>query len=144
MEDNQASTNTALSNLKTRLDTLPHAIDTPVQRNASSTSLRSMTPADAVAASPPLLPSNAKPHAPSSPLSSAVSALSLNKSSIPPSPTISAAAFPLPDDKKDHATTGRERGSFSETRGNWGNRIVLTTYPGQSNVGMSYNLTILN
>ena len=135
----------ALLNLKTRLDCLPHAIDSPFQRDASSTSLRSMTPADAVTSSPFIPPANTKAQngASTSPTNTTISALSLNKSSIPPSPTISASAFPLPEDKKDHAATGRNRGSFEQTKGNWGNRIVLTTYPGQSNVGMRQNLARL-
>jgi len=38
--------------------------------------------------------------------------------------------------KKEEESSGRERGSFELTKGNWGNRIVLTTYPGQANVGI--------
>jgi len=90
-----------------------------------------MSPTDALSSSPPLggsppKPSNGNP---------AYTSIGNFSKILPTSPSVSVSAFALPADKKDEATTGRERGSFEQTRGNWGNRIVLTTYPGQANVG---------
>ena len=68
-------------------------------------------------------------------------ALSFNN---PVSPSVSVSGSPLPADKKEEDVSGRERASFDQTRGNWGNRVVLTTYPGQANVGSSSNITYLN
>lgn len=90
-----------------------------------------MSPTDALSSSPPLGGSPPK-HSNGNPAYASIG----NFSKIHPnSPSVSVSAFALPADKKDEVTTGRERGSFEQTRGNWGNRIVLTTYPGQANVG---------
>ena len=89
-----------------------------------------MSPNDALSTSPPLATS---PPYPSNGNSSA-STLSFQKKPVPDSPSISVSAFSLPDDKKEDPYSANRVG-FEHTRGNWGNRIVLTTYPGQSNVG---------
>jgi len=124
LEAHQASTQAALSNLKSKLDTIPSGLDTPFQRNTSSTSVRSMSPEDAVSMSPPWRPANGNSSVP--PL--------ITGKSVPASPSVSASTFALPSDKKDDSGTREHRGSFDHSRGNWGNRIVLTTYPGQANV----------
>jgi len=93
-----------------------------------------MSPSDALSSSPPL------GHSPPKPSNGNTVYTSIGNFSkvLPTSPSVSVSAFALPADKKDEATTGgRERGNFEQTRGNWGNRIVLTTYPGQANVGMT-------
>lgn len=146
LEMHQLSTQTALLNMKAKLDTIPSALDSPFQRNPSSTSIRSMTPSDALSSSPPLAGSprtRSPPHRPPNGntvtgTTPVASHLTFNKATLPASPSVSVSAFSLPADKKGEAVPGtRERGSFEGTKGNWGNRIVLTTYPGQSNVGMS-------
>jgi hypothetical protein len=129
------STQTALSSLKSKLDTIPSGLDAPFQRNPSSTSIRSMSPNDAVSSSPIITASPPKPvNGNANSGHSVASVLTYNRSPPPASPSVAASTFSLPSDKKDDSMTGR-RGSFDSTRGNWGNRIVLTTYPGQANVG---------
>ena len=93
-----------------------------------------MSPTDALSASPPGTISPPKPlnGNSSNATNSVATALTFTKKAPPSSPSISVSAFPLPADKKDK---DRKRGSFEQTKGNWGNRIVLTTYPGQANVG---------
>ena len=93
-----------------------------------------MTPIDILSTSPgaagsPPIVHNGN-HATASPIT-------FTKVAIPKSPSVKASDFTLPADKKEEVVSGRERGSFNveQTRGNWGNRIVLTTYPGQANVG---------
>src|SRR5277367_5366814 len=140
LEAHQLSTQTALLNLKTKLDTIPSGLDTPFQRNPSSTSIRSMSPSDVLSSSPPFSSSPPK-HSNGNTGQTSIGNFS---KVVPTSPSVSVSAFALPADKKDGGTpAGRERGDFEQTRGNWGNRIVLTTYPGQANVGMnipfSYN-----
>ena len=140
LEAHQLSTQTALLNLKTKLDTIPSGLDPPFQRNPSSTSIRSMSPSDALSSSPPFGYSPPK----HSNGNTGYTSIGNFSKVLPASPSVSVSAFALPADKKDEATTtgGRERGSFEQTRGNWGNRIVLTTYPGQANVGMTLPLLI--
>lgn len=130
--------------MKAKLDTIPSALDDPFQRNPSSTSIRSMSPSDVLSTSPPNTSSSpktyegslAKPYSGATSSTGSALATALNSSSpFPATPSVSVSAFTLPADKKEEVVTGRERGSFDQTRGNWGNRIVLTTYPGQSNVG---------
>jgi hypothetical protein len=135
LEMHQMSTQSALINMKTKLDTIPSALDSPFQRQPSSASIRSITPSEAVSPvgspqtnSPQHRPLNGTPVA---------SLLTFSKQPLPASPSVSVSAFSLPADKKEEAVPGtKERGSFEQTRGNWGNRIVLTTYPGQANVGI--------
>ena len=140
------STQAALLNIKAKVDAIPAGVDSSLQRNQSSTSIRSMTPSDALSSSPPV--NNGSPHTRSpqqKPLNSnsntgsVASLVTFNKSTSPASPSVSLSAFTLPADKNEEAVPGtKERGSFEQTKGNWGNRIVLTTYPGQANVGMSH------
>lgn len=129
------STQSALINMKTKLDTLPSALDAPFHRQPSSASIRSITPSEAV--SPVASPqTNSPQHRPLNGAAPVASLLTFSKQPLPPSPSVSVSAFSLPADKKEEAVPGtKERGSFEQTRGNWGNRIVLTTYPGQANVG---------
>jgi hypothetical protein len=112
-------------------------LDTPFQRIPSSASIRSMSPSDALSTSPGSGSPTKHSHSNGGHVASSLSNLTFGKSVVPPSPSVSVSAFSLPADKKEEAVTGRERGSFAteQTRGNWGNRIVLTTYPGQANVG---------
>ena len=92
-----------------------------------------MSPGDALSVSPPITSSPPKPYGTGGNTPITPSGLRFEKKPVPPSPSVSVSAFSLPSEKQD----GRERGNFEHTRGNWGNRIVLTTYPGQANVGMS-------
>lgn len=134
LETHQLTTQHALQTLKNKLDGLTVS-DSPFQRIASSASIRSLSPTDILSTSPPLATSPPKAlNGNGTP-----SSISFAKKSIPPSPSVKASDFSLPADKKEEVVSGRERGSFSaeQTRGNWGNRIVLTTYPGQANVGMA-------
>ena len=129
--------------MKAKLDTLPSGLDAPFRRNPSSTSIRSISASDVLSTPPPNTSSPPKTYneSPSQPYSGGTStgsalATALNSfTPRPASPSVSVSAFTLPADKKEEVVSGRERGSFDQTRGNWGNRIVLTTYPGQSNVG---------
>ena len=129
------STQAALLSLKSKLDTVPSGLDPPFQRNPSSVSIRSMSPSDAI------LTSQTTDSSPPKSLSGGTSSIGntvapgLNINDPVGSPSVSVSAFPLPADKKEEILSDRERGSFDHTRGNWGHRIVLTTYPGQSNVG---------
>lgn len=93
-----------------------------------------MTPSDALSASPITNPSPPKPLNGSTTSTGNTITTALNYHNIA-SPSVSVSTFTLPADKKEEVVSGRERGSFDQTRGNWGNRIVLTTYPGQANVG---------
>lgn len=136
------STQTALLNLKSKLETIPSGLDSPFQRNPSSTSIRSMSPGDAISR---ISPSPAKqPSNESNTSTPTTVATALDPSNnTPNSPSLSVSVFTLPADKKEEgggSEGGRERGSFDQTRGNWGNRIVLTTYPGQANVGILYSI----
>lgn len=133
MESHQLSTQQQFLSLKQKLDTIPSGLDSPFQRNPSSTSIRSMSPGDALSVSPPITSSPPKPYGTGVNTPITPSGLRFEKKPLPPSPSVSVSAFSLPSEKQD----GRERGNFEHTRGNWGNRIVLTTYPGQANVGMS-------
>ena len=133
--------------MKAKLDTLPSGLDTPFQRNPSSTSIRSMSPSDVLSTSPPNTSSPPKTYngSPSKPYSGGTGTGSTLATGVNPltprpgSPSVSVSAFTLPADKKEEVVSGRERGSFDQTRGNWGHRIVLTTYPGQSNVGTHHH-----
>ena len=137
--------------MKAKLDTVPSGLDAPFQRNPSSTSIRSMFPSDVLSTSPPnTTPSppktyNGSPLKPYTGSTSTGSTLATSLNSFTPlsgSPSVSVSAFTLPADKKEEVVSGKERGSFEQTRGNWGNRIVLTTYPGQSNVGIHHPLLL--
>jgi hypothetical protein len=130
------STQTTLLTLKTKLDSILSGVDTPFRRNPSSTSVRSMSPSDVLSNSPPATSSPPRPVSESASTPSTVTtALNFNKSPLPASPDLGVSALTLSTDKKDEVSSAREKGSFEQTRGNWGNRIVLTTYPGQANVG---------
>ena len=132
--------------MKARLDTIPSGVDSPLQRNQSSTSIRSMTPSDILSSSPPINNGSLNTRSPQQkPLNSSTntgsvaSLLTFNNATSPASPSVSLSAFTSPADKNEEAVPGtKETGSFGQTKGNWGNRIVLTTYPGQANVGMSH------
>jgi hypothetical protein len=95
-----------------------------------------MTPQDALSSSPPTTIS--PPQATSISLPNSV--LSFAKKSIIPenivpvssSEDVDSSLFPSSTEKKGDAL---QRSTFDYTKGNWGSRIVLTTYPGQSNVG---------
>jgi hypothetical protein len=100
-----------------------------------------MSPTDALSQSPPMTAS--PPKALNGKSGIPTSSLTFAKTALPASPSMSVSAFSLPADKKEEVVTGRERGSFEQTRGNWGNRIVLTTYPGQANVGTILLITCL-
>lgn len=130
------STQTTLLTLKSKLDSILSGPDTPFRRNRSSTSVRSMSPVDVLSNSPPATSYTPKPVSEdASTPNTAAGSLNFNKSPLAGSPTFGISAPTLSADKADELTSGRERGSFEQTRGNWGNRIVLTTYPGQANVG---------
>src|SRR5436309_8232630 len=125
VDTNQLSTQSAILSMKSKLDTISSDLDGPFQRNPSSTSIRSMSPSDALSASPPVnLTPPVKPLNGSHPSHTVVTALNFNKTTLPASPSVSVSAFSLPADKNDNSS---HRGSFDQTRGNWGNRIVLTT-----------------
>jgi hypothetical protein len=103
------------------LESVPSGTETPVQRNPSFGNIRSMTPSDVLSTSPPL-PSNG------------AGALVFNKKPVPDSPSSGSSELSgLSPVKK--ADSSPKLPAIEQSRGNWGNRIVLTTYPGQANVG---------
>jgi hypothetical protein len=128
MESYQTSTQKAISSMQAKLEA--PSIETP-KRIRSSSSVRSITPQDALSSSPPgppahfsLLSSVKKPVVPEN--------LNVDVETFVPSST---------EEKKDNVSL---RSTFEHTKGNWGNRIVLTTYPNQSNVGTFLTLILLN
>jgi hypothetical protein len=143
LETQQVTTQQSIAALRSKLDSLAVA-ENPFQRTASSASIRSLSPTDILSTSPPLTGSPPKAYHGHNGNSALASAISFAKKSVPESPSIKASDFTLPADKKEDGVSAspRERGSFNteQTRGNWGNRIVLTTYPGQANVGTLLHL----
>jgi len=91
-----------------------------------------MSPSDALSTSPPSPPKPIKGSSTTSVPNIIATTLNFNS---PASSSVGVSDFTLPADTKEEVVSGKEKGSFDQTGGNWGNRIVLTTYPGQHNVG---------
>jgi hypothetical protein len=141
LASHQSATQQALSEIERRLElaTAPSGggFGHSFPRTMSSSSIRSMSPIDALSSSPPrqvTAPKLPSANGNSSLSSTSVTPLTLHKTA-GESGSISALSLPSAE-KKDDSITSHHRVSFDhQARGNWGNRIVLTTYPGQANVG---------